>query len=44
MNLCKLMQLYSHAYHQLPASSKVTAIPYKLEPTIKTKYYHVSYV
>ena len=30
------MQLYSHAYHQLPASTKVTAIPYKLKPTIKT--------
>ena len=36
MNLCKLMQLHSHAYHQLPASTKVTAIPYELKPTIKT--------
>ena len=25
----------SHTYHQLPASIKVTAIPYKLKPTIK---------
>ena len=36
MNLWKLMQLHSHACHQLPASTKVTAIPYKLKPTIKT--------
>ena len=40
MNLCKLMQLHSHAYHQLPASTKVTAlaIPYKIKPTIKTNF------
>ena len=36
MHLCKLMQLHSHTYHQLTASTKVTAIPYKLKPTIKT--------